>query len=376
MVVGFLFLVCVGAALAEPVEDEETASVSTEPTTQIVSESDNANPEQVDEDSAGESVAESSEQSPGVSFNDIRIELVGTWNFSFNRMISVHDETAVITGTIGDNRFPATLRIEESKGEIEKFEARIDTIEGGKILGAEDTIVLSVGMLSAFMELVLPEWGEEGAEWLVRSGEDLANGNSPVKATYKNAEIAYELESGVLILTIQLNGDGDTETAKAQSPESASTQRPSVTLEPTATPKPEVSASSISLVPTFIPKPTISLKGVSEEDRIAGKHCMSELKKLSKADLQFGMQQPISDRWFGYDPASLKMVEFEIYPLGSEYHSVFVERGRYGDPWSDHEEHVARVEFTVKTDEGLRVKRTAAYWVRNDNCEIALIDFD
>ena len=329
VVIGFVLLTCVAVAVAEPVEE--------------------------DEDNASEPVTESSEQGLGVSLNDIETELVDTWKFSINKETAVQDGMTVSEGTFKDDRFPATLRIEESKGEITKFEARINAAQGSEKLSAEDNAVLSVGMLSAFMELVLPEWGEEGAEWLVRSGADLSDGDRPVRTTYKNAEIAYALKSGVLTLTIQSDEDGS-ETARVQSPVLTATRRPPPTI-----------------IPPAMPEPTES---PSDEDRIAGKHCESELKNLSESYLRFGMQQPISQKWYGYDPSSLKMGDHKIYPLGSEIHSVFVKRQRYGDPWRDHKEHVAKVEFSVETDEGRRVKRTAAFWVRNDNCEIALIDFD
>ena len=351
-VIGFLILIYILGAIGQSVENPGTASGSAEPPVEIVAASENGSPEQIDEGNTGKPIVGSPERNLGVSFNDIRAELVDTWNFSFNRMISVHDETAVITGTIRDNRFPATLRIEEAKGEMTRFEARIDTIEGGKILSVEDAIVLSVGMLSAFMELVLPEWGEEGAEWLVRSGEDLADGNSPVRTTYENAEVIYALESGVLTLTIQLDGDGGIETAKVQPSELTATQRPPVTHEPTVTPKPEV----------------------KEDDRIAGKHCETEFKKLSESLILAELSQPISRKWSGYDPASLKMSERYILPLGHDLNST-MER-RYGDPWSDREEHIGVAQFAVKNDNGNRVQRTAVFWIMNDNCEILLQDVD
>lgn len=320
LIVGFLFLTCVSAVIAEPVENE--------------------NP---DEGNTSEPLAKSPEQGLGVSFNDIRADFVDRWDFSFNRMIVVHDETAVSVGTIKGNKFPATLRIEESKGEITKFEAQINAAEGSEKLNAEDNVILSVGMLAAFVQLVLPEWGEDGATWILESGGKLDDGDS-VETSFENAQITYGLKSGVLILTIQA-GAGETseagdETAKVQSPES------------TATPE------------------------LPEEDRIAGTHCMSELKAFAGSMLQLGMQQPVSLKWAGYDTSSLKMGDYEIYPLGSEMHSVFVKRERYGDPWRDKEEHVARAEFSVKTVAGRRVNHTAAFWVRNDDCKIALIDFD
>ena len=126
-----------------------------------------------------------------------------------------------------------------------------------------------------------------------------------------------------------------------------------------------------TIIPPAMPEPTRTPKPkVSEKDRIAGKHCEKEFEKLSQYQIQQTMVDALSDNWFGYDPASLKMTGHRIYPLGHELNTTLA--GPYGDPWSDREEHVALAEFTVKNDDGRRVRRKVAFWVLNDDCEIVM----
>ncbi|MCY3544660.1 MAG: hypothetical protein OXH22_11565 [Chloroflexi bacterium] len=332
MVVGCLFLVCVAVAVAEPVEEDDSTEASME--------------------SQEEGVDCSSEE-----FRKYALAIT----IPLSKVPNAAGEFERLFGEAANS--PALLLSKEWQDDMEENHKVVNDFVSGVrdakppesirhihaiLLEAVDELDKSSNLTrEGVRELDLNQI-ESGASHFQLFVEKFGEYNAELRDFRRDCESELSVDNSE---TPERTEDVDIEEAQNLPTAEPAT---SPTAEPTATPKPEV----------------------SEEDRIAGKHCMSEFKIWSKQFLQGGMQEPISDRWYGYDPASLEMTEFEIYPLGSELHSVFMERERYGDPWRNHEEHVARAEFTVKTDEGRRVKHTAVYWVRNDNCKIVLIDFD
>ena len=275
-------------------------------------------------------VVEEPEQRLSVSFNDIRPELVDKWKFRLTRTIAVHDQTSVARGTIKDDKFLVVLRINEHKNEITEVEARVSVAEGTEPVEAKDSVAFSAEMLAAIAQLTLPEWGEYGHIWIVKSGELLAAGDNLVATTYKNARITYEFESGVLILTIESIED---KTAKSRSP------------EPTSTPK------------------------ASEQDRTSGKHCMREFgrnhRSLIVADLKSSY-----GREFGLNPNTVKVTEYNIVPLGHRLEGAVEQSNRL--LWPNYTKHAAAVWFEAEELGGGKVRYAGYFWVRQENCKALL----
>ena len=130
----------------------------------------------------------------------------------------------------------------------------------------------------------------------------------------------------------------------------------------------EEDASGESLASSEEAKPTST---PTDEDRNAGKHCVS-FRSSAEGMIQFNMRDPISLKWAGLDPSSLKITDYNIAPLDHDLTALFEEA--YGDVWPDRKKHAAMMEFTAETNDGGKVRRRAAFWVTNDHCNVVLLD--
>ena len=113
----------------------------------------------------------------------------------------------------------------------------------------------------------------------------------------------------------------------------------------------------------------------TDEDRLAGKHCMREFQTNSKAFIQAEMLGPISTKWFGFDPSTLEMTDYKIAPLDHELTDLFEqEYNAYGGVWPGQKKHAAIAEFTANHVDRGKSRYTAVFWARHDDCEIVLLD--
>ena len=171
IVAGFLFLVCVGVAVAEPVDEEAVAVSSTE----------------------GEPVP-----TLGVSFNDIKSELEDEWKFDFESA----DKSNGISEIRGESEdILATILIREAENGITEFDARM-SIEGIRGENAAAMITASMLFFGDMTGLVLPDWDGRAAFGKAIS-DSISNRDTVTETMHDSGRITFEIKLfNELVLTI------------------------------------------------------------------------------------------------------------------------------------------------------------------------------